>query len=76
MRAPPSEVFATMSYASKPFAEPCVTTFDEFVRLADYSLMDILNADPDATGDGDDLRGRQVFSSDLSATHEPMRQVG
>jgi len=109
-----------MSYISKPSAEPCVTTFDEFVRLADYSLMDTLNADPEATGDGDDHRARQVFSGhfvpvkptplaepeyvthsstffnelglseelalnakfrqvfsgDLSATHEPMRQVG
>ncbi|MFT5697301.1 MAG: hypothetical protein ACI8ZB_000149 [Desulforhopalus sp.] len=109
-----------MSYISKPSAEPCITTFDEFVRLADYSLMDTLNADPDATGDGDDHRARQVFSGhfvpvkptplaepeyvthssiffnelglsdelalnakfsqvfsgDLSATHEPMRQVG
>ena len=109
-----------MSYISKPSAEPCVTTFDEFVRLADYSLMDTLNADPDATGDGDDQRARQVFSGhfvpvkptplaepeyvthsstffnelglsdelalnakfrqvfsgDISATHEPMRQVG
>jgi len=109
-----------MSYISKPSAEPCVTTFDEFVRLADYSLMDTLNGDPDATGDGDDHRARQVFSGhfvpvkpmplaepeyvthsstlfnelglsdelvrnakfrqvfsgDLSATHEPMRQVG
>ncbi len=109
-----------MSYISKPSAEPCVTTFNEFVRLADYSLMDTLNADPDATGDGDDHRARQifsghfvpvkptplaepeyvthsstffnelglsdelalnakfrqVFSGDLSATHEPMRQVG
>ncbi len=51
-----------MSHTSKPSAEPCVTTFDEFVRLADYSLMDTLNADPDATGDGDDRRARQVFS--------------
>ena len=51
-----------MSYISKPSAEPCVTTFDEFVRLADYSLMDTLNADPDATRDGDDYRARQVFS--------------
>ncbi|EKU97740.1 hypothetical protein Lepto7375DRAFT_6976 [Leptolyngbya sp. PCC 7375] len=55
-----------MSYPSKPSAEasaePCVTTFDEFVRLADYSLMDTLNADPDATVDGDDHRARQVFS--------------
>jgi len=109
-----------MSYISKPSAEPCVTTFDEFVRLADYSLMDTLNADPDATGDGDDHRARQVFSGhfvpvtptplpepeyvthsstffnelglsdelvlnakfrqvfsgDISATQEPMRQVG
>jgi uncharacterized protein YdiU (UPF0061 family) len=51
-----------MSYQSKPSATPCVTTFDEFMRLADYSLMDTLNADPDATVDGDDHRARQVFS--------------
>ena len=51
-----------MSYQSKPSATSCVTTFDEFMRLADYSLMDTLNADPDATGDGDDHRARQVFS--------------
>lgn len=30
--------------------------------MADYSLMDTLNADPDATVDGDDHRARQVFS--------------
>lgn len=109
-----------MPYPSKPSAEHCVTTFDEFVRLADYSLMDTLNADPDATVDGDDHRARQVFSGhfvpvtptplaepeyvahsstffkelglsdelaldekfcqvfsgDISAAHEPMRQVG
>uniref|UniRef100_UPI001E5A8C64 protein adenylyltransferase SelO n=2 Tax=Cyanothece sp. BG0011 TaxID=2082950 RepID=UPI001E5A8C64 len=53
---------ATMSYRSKPSADPCVTTFDEFVRLANYSLMNTLNADPDATVDGDDHRPRQVFS--------------
>jgi uncharacterized protein YdiU (UPF0061 family) len=51
-----------MSYQSKPSAIPCVTTFDEFMRLADYSLMNTLNADPDATVDGDDHRARQVFS--------------
>ncbi|MGK7962661.1 MAG: YdiU family protein [Crocosphaera sp.] len=109
-----------MSYRSKPSADPCVTTFDEFVRLADYSLMDTLNADPDATVNGDDHHPRQVFSGhfvpvtptplaepeyvthssaffkelglsdelafneqfrkvfsgDISATREPMRQVG
>ena len=111
---------ATMSHPSKPPTEPCITTFDEFVQLADYSLMDTLNADPDATEDGDDHRARQVFSGhfvpvtptplaepeyvthsstffkelglsdelaldekfrhvfsgDISAAHEPMRQVG
>ena len=105
---------------SKPSAQQSISTFDEFVRLADYSLMDTLNADPDATEDGYDHRARQVFSGhfvpvtptplpepeyvthssiffnelglsdelalnakfrqvfsgDLSATHEPMRQVG
>ena len=109
-----------MSYPSKPSAEARVTTFEEFVRLADYSLMDTLNVDPDATVDGDDRHARQVFSGhfvpvtpttlaepeyvthsstffkelglsdelaldeqfrrvfsgDLSAAHEPMRQVG
>ena len=39
-----------------------MTTFDEFAQLADYSLMDTLNADPDATVDGNDHRPRQVFS--------------
>ncbi|MEO0769891.1 MAG: hypothetical protein AAFY72_10735, partial [Cyanobacteria bacterium J06649_4] len=51
-----------MSTLSKLSAEPCVTTFDEFAQLADYSLMDTLNADPDATEDGNDHRIRQVFS--------------
>ena len=51
-----------MSYQYKPSAIPCVTTFDEFIRLVDYSLMDTLNADPDATVDGNDHRARQVFS--------------
>ncbi len=51
-----------MSYRSQPSTDSCVTTFDEFVQLADYSLMDTLNPDPDATTDGDDLRPRQVFS--------------
>ncbi len=53
---------ALMSHTSQSSAEPCVTTFDEFVQLADYSLIDTLNADPDATEDGDDHRARQVFS--------------
>ena len=47
---------------SKPSAKQSISTFDAFVRSADYSLMDTLNADPDATADGDDNRARQVFS--------------
>jgi uncharacterized protein YdiU (UPF0061 family) len=39
-----------------------VTSFDEFVQLADYSLMNNLNADPYAKSDGDDHHARQVFS--------------
>jgi uncharacterized protein YdiU (UPF0061 family) len=61
MRAPHSEVFATMSL-STPSAQPGISTFEEFVQSADYSFMDTLNADPDAIGDGDDHRARQVFS--------------
>ncbi|MBE9172917.1 YdiU family protein [Cyanobium sp. LEGE 06143] len=47
---------------SKPLNDSCVTTFEEFAHAADYSLMNSLNADPDATVDGDDHRVRQVFS--------------
>jgi uncharacterized protein YdiU (UPF0061 family) len=39
-----------------------VSTFDAFAGLADYSLIETLNADPDATTDGDDHHARQVFS--------------
>jgi len=46
----------------KPSANPCVTTFDDFARLADYSLIDTLNADLEATADGNDHRARQVRS--------------
>ncbi|MFK8184239.1 MAG: YdiU family protein [Phormidesmis sp.] len=56
----PSKLSAEQS--AEQSAEPYVTTFDEFVQLADYSLMDTLNADPDATEDGDDHYARQVFS--------------
>ena len=38
------------------------TTFAEFAQRADYSLLDSLQADPQATGDGHDHRPRQVFS--------------
>ena len=43
-------------------AKSRANNFDEFARLADYSLMDNLNADPDANSEGDDHHARQVFS--------------
>jgi len=38
------------------------TSFTEFAQRADYSLMESLHADPQASGDGDDHQPRQVFS--------------
>ncbi len=39
-----------------------VSTLDELAKLADYSLMDGLNCDPEATDNGADHAPRQVFS--------------
>ena len=39
-----------------------ISTLDDLAKLADYSLMDTLNCDPDATETGDDHYPRQVFS--------------
>ncbi|HCA11578.1 MAG TPA: hypothetical protein DEO66_07565 [Marinobacter adhaerens] len=39
-----------------------VTNLEELAPMADYSLMDHLTPDPDATSDGVDHRPRQVFS--------------
>ncbi len=38
------------------------TTFAEFAQQVDYSLLDSLHPDPQATADGRDHRPRQVFS--------------
>ncbi len=43
-------------------AEPTTTTFAAFAQQADYSLLDSLRADPQATVDGVDHQPRQVFS--------------
>jgi len=47
---------------AKTIAKPDITNFEKFVKLADYSLMDTLRADPDSTRDGNDHYPRQVFS--------------
>ena len=43
-------------------AIPTTRTFTEFAKQADYSLMDSLEADPQATDDGDDHLTREVLS--------------
>ena len=47
---------------AKTIAKPDITNFEKFVKLADYSLMETLRADPDSTRDGNDHHPRQVFS--------------
>ena len=47
---------------AKTIAKPDITNFKKFVKLADYTLMDNLRADPDSTRDGNDHHPRQVFS--------------
>jgi uncharacterized protein YdiU (UPF0061 family) len=41
---------------------PTTKTFERFLQRADYSLMDSLNADPEATDDGHDHSPREVLS--------------
>ena len=53
-----------MRAAGGPEPETAVptTTFAEFAQQADYSLLEALQPDPQATLDGDDHQPRQVFS--------------
>ena len=39
-----------------------IKTIDEFAKHVDYSLLESLNCDPQATQDGNDHNPRQVFS--------------
>jgi uncharacterized protein YdiU (UPF0061 family) len=41
---------------------PIVSTLDDLAKLANYSLMDTLNCDPDAKKNGADHAPRQVFT--------------
>ena len=41
---------------------PTIATLDDLASLADYSLMDTLNCDPEATANGEDHAPRQVFT--------------
>ena len=50
------------SKPASPVTTTPITTFAEFAQRADYSLLEGLQADPQATVDGHDHRPRQVFS--------------
>ena len=56
----------SMTSSSKASEQPnksqLVTRFQQFVQMADYSLMNQLHGDPDSREDGKDHRARQVFS--------------
>ena len=41
---------------------PTIATLDDLAAVADYSLVDTLNCDPDAKESGEDYKPRQVFS--------------
>ena len=41
---------------------PLVSGLKDLAKLSDYSLMNSLNRDPEATDDGNDYRPRQVFT--------------
>lgn len=41
---------------------PIVATLDDLAKLANYSLVDTLNCDPDANAKGDNHEARQVFT--------------
>ena len=59
---------------AKTIAKTDITNFKKFVKLADYSLMDNLRADPDSTRDGNDHRRRQVFSGQfVQVTTTPLQ---
>ncbi|MFM7393657.1 MAG: protein adenylyltransferase SelO [Cyanobium sp.] len=60
-RATPERPVPTAVPTSASTTVP-TTTFSEFAQRADYSLLDFLQPDPQATGDGLDHRPRQVFS--------------
>ena len=51
-----------MSHSSDSSSEQSLATFDKFIQLANYSLLDNLHSDPESTKDGQDHHPRQVRS--------------
>ena len=53
---------SSMTKRLSPETSPTVATIDDLAKLANYSLMDTLNCDPDAKENGADHAPRQVFT--------------
>ena len=51
-----------MSFHKNQLSSSGITSFQEFIRHADYSLRTNLNPDPASSHDGDDHRAREVCS--------------
>jgi len=58
------QIFRGAPMSNQPSQEtsPTVATLDDLAKLANYSLMDTLNCDPDAKANGADHAPRQVFT--------------
>ena len=64
-----------MSHSSKSSSEESLATFNNFIQLANYSLLDNLHPDPESTEDGQDHRPRQVRSGHfVPVTPKPLGQ--
>ncbi len=64
-----------MSNPPKQSFEQSSASFDDFIQNANYSLLDVLNPDPESTNDGDDHRPRQVRSGHfVPVTPKPLPQ--
>lgn len=58
----PSALSKLGTNAERPSRIPTIATLDDLAKLANYSLVDTLNCDPDAKSNGVDHAPRQVFS--------------
>ncbi|MCL7751438.1 protein adenylyltransferase SelO family protein [Guyparkeria hydrothermalis] len=50
------------NWGHSPETPPAISSLEALAHVVDYSLMDSLNRDPEATSDGNDHAPRQVFS--------------
>ena len=64
-----------MSHPAKQNPEQSLSSFENFIKNANYSLLDTLNPDPESTKDGNDHRPRQVRSGHfVPVTPKPLAQ--